>query len=690
MKRPLFFFAFLCLSICSMSQPQISNISYPTSVNLFGLYEVSFTLGHYSNPYDPDTIAVYAVFTGPDNSSFTVNGFYYEGYTFQQVNGHEVATASPATNGWRIRFTPTIAGTWSFCVHAIDKDGETTTSFRPLGAAYTFNCLPVSNGDGFISKANSKFLKREIVRNGFRQNHSFFPVGPNVAWYECSNLQHPKGIYDYEKYVDSLDGKGNYMRLWINRFHSISLYGPEYTQQVGGQPTIYFDSTLNQKDAAELDHIITYAAQHDISVMLSIFTFGDFKYADDIGHVSVNVWENNPFNTILDSPCQFFSDEDALRITKNLIRYIIARWGYATNLLCWEFWNEVEKVFQGCDGYSHIEQDALDWHQEIRSHVLSNDTYNHLTSTSLAGKSSFPYFYSEVFQDFDFVQIHRYGDAQNAEIKRQIPLVLFDQVVSNQTQYPSKPVFVGEFGFKQGNSTHREKDPFGINLHNSIWSSMFSSAMGTASFWWWPYVDACALYGQFKPLLDFCDGMPILSESYTPHHTGEFVGNDIVFPNGLPTFSMMNTNQDSIYGWSQDTAFSYPSLRRLTDSVVLTNTDWGPRVCFKDNAVFDSLGYVYTLDPSKRPGPSSSSNSIIIPVTNQPVGTTYRIRWYNTESGSPYAGWVNYVVVHQDSMGNKYVSIQFPSLVRDLQQHSVNNTYCDAVFSLIKYNPIKK
>ena len=111
MKKSLFVLLFA--TIVSKGFGQL--FSYPNSVGLFGLYEVSFTLPTtYSNPYDPDTINVYAEFTGPDNSSYIVNAFYYEDYTFyQHVEGYEVAVRHSENDGWRLRFTPTVVGTFS-------------------------------------------------------------------------------------------------------------------------------------------------------------------------------------------------------------------------------------------------------------------------------------------------------------------------------------------------------------------------------------------------------------------------------------------------------------------------------------------------------------------------------------------------------------------------------------------------
>lgn len=69
----------IVIQVCK-GQPNITNLSYPSSVALFDMYEISFHLDPYSNPYDPDVINVFAIFTGPNNVKDTVVGFYYEGY----------------------------------------------------------------------------------------------------------------------------------------------------------------------------------------------------------------------------------------------------------------------------------------------------------------------------------------------------------------------------------------------------------------------------------------------------------------------------------------------------------------------------------------------------------------------------------------------------------------------------------
>lgn len=411
-KTTLILFILLVLGGRCFCQPQIITPTFPASVNLFDLFEISFTTGNcYSNPYDPHIISIYALFIAPDNSTYKVNAFYFEDYSFQKAfygnDYYEVVSSSLQNVGWRVRFTPTQIGNWRFRIIAEDSNG--LSSMPNTGIRnYSFSCTSVSNANGFITMANTRFLKRDVVKSGVRNFQSYFPIGPNVAWYDCldyCDFQMPQGVYYYEDHIDSLYGKANFMRIWINRYHYLSLYGPEFTQTENGNPKVYFDSIVNQKDAAELDRIISYALQHDISVMLSIFNQNDFKTSS--GGCNQCIWENNPFHTIigLSSPSDFFTDVEAIKITKNLIRYIVSRWGYATNVLCWELWNEVDHVAQICQGDAQIYLKISTWHNKMAKYIKEIDPYQHCISSSVSGIDN-NLGYSTLFTNLDINQQH--------------------------------------------------------------------------------------------------------------------------------------------------------------------------------------------------------------------------------------------------------------------------------------------
>lgn len=693
------------VAVCGYCQPRVTNLVYPNSVDLFDLCELSFQLNKsYDNPYDPDVISVIAEFIAPDGSRYAVNGFYYEGYTFKKQKVYEVASPNVKDVGWRVRFTPTQIGIWTFRLTVTDRSGSVQ---MPASGTRTlsFSCNKIGNGKGFISMANKRFLKRDVVEDGMRRFHSFFPIGPNIAWYGYAYhkgvpcYSEPFGIYEYDRYIDSLDGNANYMRIWISRYQYLSLYGLEFALPGKAHaPVVFFDHTINQKDAAELDHIVAYAKRHDVTIMPCFFHFGDFEKNTSKDVNNPSVWSNNPYHTILglESPCEFFTDEKAIHITKNLIRYIVSRWGYATNIMAWEFWNEVSNLFDMCDDNELIYQEVRDWHNEMAAYVSEIDPFNHCLTTSMGGIKEHPDLFSILFDDMDFVQQHNYQNIQKAKSTEQFSYLLYKSAIDVHKEYPSKPFFTGEFGFGQTSPApqYADKDPYGIDLHNSLWSSLFSSSMGPAAFWWWTYIDSKGLFKLYAPILHFCERLPILSESFTAHQTGKEVGKKrLEFPNHIQTYYMINATEDTIYGWSQDTAFAYQSLRRLTDKVAARSEGTKKAGHFVNDGVFDSRGYVYNIhNTSKKPRPSSNNNTILIPVEHVDVGSSYVLKWYNTETGYAYdTSKVHVTHVTSDVFGNKYISISFPSYIRDVQRNVIQNTFGDVAFSLIRVStPVYK
>ena len=168
-----------------------------------------------------------------------------------------------------------------------------------------------------------------------------------------------------------------------------------------------------------------------------------------------------------------------------------------------------------------------------------------------------------------------------------------------------------------------------------------------------------------------------MSDSFKAQTTGTERGKLLVFPNNLETYYLVNADFDTLIGWCQDTVFTYQALRHLTDRN-------GSNGHFADNAVFDPQGYVYTLNPAKRPGPSSDDNSIVLPIKNQPRGTEYTVRWFDAETGLELTDEATTVTVKRPFLRGKRLTIAFPSSIRDVEAGRINNTFGDAVFVITK------
>lgn len=223
-----------------------------------------------------------------------------------------------------------------------------------------------------------------------------FLVGTNVCWYGRDRFSKPivneLGTNDYVRYFDILnENNANFTKVWIGHPASMSLTGREWTtNKVHG-----FDD-YNQKDAWQLDRIFELADQRDLNIILCVFQQNAL-----VNTYGVNNWkDNNAFNSAvnpnrentIDSPFMFFSDKKAKKLTRDLLRYIIARWGYATNLVAWKLFTEIEQVerlWKKSDVYppkGYLES-VIEWHSEMSNYISKVDRSS--TSINLLATTRF-------------------------------------------------------------------------------------------------------------------------------------------------------------------------------------------------------------------------------------------------------------------------------------------------------------
>ena len=179
----LFFFSFLFST--SFSQPEITSVTYPGSVDLFDMieigFEIDFNSGTELNYYDPDEVDVFCTFTsyndGEPATTEQVIGFYYEGQDRSAIGTGsgpwdriEQLDAN-GNNEWRIRFTPRILAFWDFTITVHDYINGTTVCFSGDG----FESV-ASDRKGFIgvSPANNRYFE-------YSNGGNYMPIGYNIG-----------------------------------------------------------------------------------------------------------------------------------------------------------------------------------------------------------------------------------------------------------------------------------------------------------------------------------------------------------------------------------------------------------------------------------------------------------------------------------------------------------------------------
>lgn len=450
-----------------------------TQVPRYGLVEFRLNLqATYRNAFDPDQIAVEGVFTTPSGGKVQVPGFFYRAYS-RKLEGRDERLSPDGEPDWRIRFAPTQVGRYQMVVTVRDSTGKMVRS-QPVA----FRCV-ASQQPGFVrlSKDDRRYF-------AFDNGQPYLPIGANVCWGSS------RGTFDYDDWLPRYArAGGNYFRVWLGP--SWVTFGLERT----GEPRErYGVGKIDLANAWRLDYVLDLARQLGMYVMLCIDSFNELRKRQYGGFP---FWEETPHNAAnggpLKEPIEFWTHPEMLRAYRNKLRYLVARYGWCTNVLCWEFWNEVDIV--GPDAYN-LEL-ITRWHREMGDYLRRLDPWKHLITTSFADSNG-----REVIDrlpQIEFSQTHHYGSRDISSV-----LTFFQR----KKEAYGKPHLVGEFGAgAMGEDPH--VDPTGIALHSGIWSTVMDGSAGTAMLWWWDnHIHPHDLYFHFAALSRFLRGVNFPKEGF--------------------------------------------------------------------------------------------------------------------------------------------------------------------------------
>lgn len=436
------------------------------AVGRYEKFELTFALSEsYDNPFDPDIVDVLVTFTGPDANTVITPAFFYMEYDMvggKYVNGHDPC--------WKARFAPSLLGRYTVTQITIRDD----KGIRNVDPHVSFTCLQ-SERKGII-----RVDQRDPYCLRYDDGSAYLPIGHNVAW------DPDGGIPWWEQYFASMRAVGeNWTRIWMTHF-----YDGHTLEWSSKHHTAYFKGVgwLSLQMAGKIDQMIELAEQNGIGVQLVFQHHGQFSTT-----VNPN-WNENPYNIanaysdggFLINAEDFFTDIEAVRLSKYKYRYILARWGYSDAILTWELWNEVQYTDAWRKGFH---SDVVNWHEEMAGYLQSVDPFNHLITTSSDGPG-FEAIWS--LANMDFVQVHHYGSGT---------ISFFEQAAASLSGY-EKPVIMGEFG--SGVSGAGNAADFALTIHNGIWSAFHLKS--SAHCWWWEQLDSYNFYDKFIPLSAYAEG----------------------------------------------------------------------------------------------------------------------------------------------------------------------------------------
>jgi Domain of unknown function (DUF5060) len=433
-----------------------------------------------SNPFDPNVIDVEAIFVDPHGKAWRAIGFWFQDYTRALVDNQEQLTPN-GTPYFAIRFTPTVPGNWTWSWHVRTATTDVTTRPRRL-----FVRPHEARGYVRLSKTDPRYL-------AFDNGAPYFAVGENLAWYD-----NKRGTYWYDSWLDQLAAQHvNYARLWM----------PSWAFGIEWNDTGLGNYTNRLPNAWQLDQVFSEARQRGIYIELSLLNHGAFST------VFNSEWAANPYNAAnggpLATPSAFFTDPTARKFFEQRLRYIVARWGYATNLLSWELWNEVDLT----DNYNSTA--VTSWHQTMSAYLRDLDPNRHLVTSSEAIYANDPNLWAN--GGLDYTQLHFYSNPIGWFPDLSQDVVSFSKDRIAQT---GKPVLFAELGAASGGSAQQEADdPNGISVHDGLWAGVVSQGIGTAMTWWWDtLIDAQPdlYYPMFGSVARFVSGVQWDREGFEP------------------------------------------------------------------------------------------------------------------------------------------------------------------------------
>ena len=453
------------------------------SVPRCGLFDLTLDLtATYDNPFDPDDVDVWGVFTSPQGKTRRVNGFLDQPFKRRLEQGGE--KIEPAGEPfWKIRFTPETEGRWLYQVFAKDRSGQVSFPEKSFQATASTNA-------GFIHRSG-----RSPRMFAFDNGQPFFAVGENVCW------GGKRGSFDYDDWLPALSqAGGNWMRIWMCSWNCAL----EWSREGRGDwrsGSYHGAGAYSLDNAWKLDTILDLADRQGIYVMLCLGTYGEFN---DGGYFNEGQWKVNPYNVTNGGPClkaaDFWTNEQARKLYRQRLRYVAARYGWRAGIQSWEFWNEANPPAAWVAEMARFLKGTGEFSAQRA------DPFDHLVTTTY-GKADI-----WKIPELDFTQSHHYDTGNVAD---HAPVLHQDAQAHAAF---GKPHLMGEFGIDwRGPDTKYDPEAKGINLHNGLWASAMSGNAGGGMLWWWDsYVHPRNLYHHFTPLRKFADTVPWTAGEWKP------------------------------------------------------------------------------------------------------------------------------------------------------------------------------
>ena len=541
------------------AEPAIVSVTAATNtVGRYQRYEITVGVDHVTrlNPYDPANVDLRAVFTSPNGTNWTVNGFYMEEAGDVYGSGR-----------FNVRFAPAEVGVWTYEVIISNSQGSDSST------GHSFTCV-ASDRSGWIRVSDDN--------PHYFEHHDDSPfIGKGYC--------HPWDGDDEGIFAAAAEHGVNMIHWWMAPWDTLLTVKPGNPDEWWREKSTY--DTYEQGRAAELDRVVGHAEKHGVKLVFTIWphdAIRDFNHHkwrlngswapcnkdNSIGmtnKISEPEWYYNAFSDLDDPPQnqKFFYDARYKEYQNRLYRYIIARWGYSEAIGTWAlvselfgtFANSASAVryqdppagvtqpgdFDGRDPFLNMPTNSvvdgndysISWLEYINDYFKDNDPFGHPTTASYGTDE----YWEHGFPIVDVPQIHTYSDLYNWIT----PPTTLNKYHRYLRQHYNKPSFMGEIGTVDWKHFEPEY------LRVTAWPGLLTGGAITPMMWNTP---AFSWFGDAKmgPWLDeMADEMRILSEFVADiefHKLGLGHADAEARLAGEPAAQVISTFESDTDGWT--------------------------------------------------------------------------------------------------------------------------------------------
>ena len=411
----------------------------------------------FKNPYDQKDIKLDMVLISPSGKPIVLPCFYVSG--------------NSELSRWNARFAAQESGNYVYHFMISRSSGLPVES-----KTQSFN-VSKSNGNGFLHRNDFWTFK-------FDSGKLFRGIGENIGW---ESRSWEDTIYNYNYLLSSLARNGaNFFRTWMCAWNlPLQWKHVENTNRYSNS-----DEYFNPGAIKRMDQLVDLTDSLGLYFMLTLSWHGAL--------MKDGSWKDNNYNIVnggpLKNPADFFTYLSAMDMYKNKLRYIIARWGYSTNIAAFEFFNEIDNAaFTHQDSVIISLPTITEWHDEMARYIKENDPYGHLITTSVSHRD-IPGMNSLAHTDFNQKHIYKHTD--------RIPGIL-----RNYTQTYNKPYVVAEFGYRWEDDNPKYGKEFDYDYKRGLWYGLFNPTPILPMTWWWELFDKRHMTPYLRSVREISDKM---------------------------------------------------------------------------------------------------------------------------------------------------------------------------------------